>query len=54
MNLLGEMLLQDAIISLMEEDARFLSPLFGRLNLNSISVGGFSKGEEVHIGTCKK
>ena len=36
--------LQDAIISLKEEDARFLSPLFGRLNLNSISVGGFSKG----------
>ncbi len=36
--------LQDAIVSLKEEDSRFLSPLFGRLNLNSISAGGFSKG----------
>ena len=36
--------LQDAIVSLKEENVRSLSPLFGRLNLNSISVGGFSKG----------
>ena len=36
--------LQDAIVSLKQEDGRFLSPLFGRLNLNSIAVGGFSKG----------
>ena len=36
--------LQDAIISLKEENTRFLSPIFGRIDLNSISVGGFSKG----------
>ena len=36
--------LQDAIISLKEENTRVLSPIFGRIDLNSISVGGFSKG----------
>lgn len=34
----------DAIISLKDEHNRSLSPLFGRLNTSSISVGGFSKG----------
>ena len=36
--------LEDAIISLKQENSRSVSPLYNRLNLNSISVGGFSKG----------
>ena len=34
----------DAIASLKEENQRQLSPLFGKMDTNSIAVGGFSKG----------
>ena len=36
--------LLDAIISLKEENTRFTSPLFLKLDTNKIAVGGFSKG----------
>lgn len=34
----------DAIISLKNENNRLASPLFGKIDTNSIAVGGFSKG----------
>ena len=36
--------LLDAIVSLKQENQRIESPLFGRIDTSSISVGGFSKG----------
>ena len=36
--------LLDAVVSLKNENQRQLSPLFGKIDTNSIAVGGFSKG----------